>query len=75
MMTPEEKREFVLRSQLMLGKLKQDTIVATVMSNLGFFIMGEKEKFSNTVLQYGGLWQRLVLTSCYVPLFVWCTLN
>lgn len=25
------------------GKLKKDTIVATVMSNLGFFIMGEKE--------------------------------
>lgn len=25
------------------GKLKGDTIVATVMSNLGFFIMGEKE--------------------------------
>lgn len=25
MMTPEEKREFVLRAQLMLGKLKQDT--------------------------------------------------
>ena len=29
-----------------------------------FFVMGEKEKFSNTVLQYGGLWQRLVLISC-----------
>ena len=40
-----------------------------------FFVMGEKEKFSNTVLRYGGLWQRLVLTSCYVPLFVWWTLN
>ena len=40
-----------------------------------FFVMGEKEKFSNTVLQYGGLWQRLVLISCYVPLFVWCNLN
>ena len=40
-----------------------------------FFIMGEKEKFSNTVLQYGGLWQRLVLISCYVPLFTWCILN
>ena len=40
-----------------------------------FFVMGEKEKFSNTVLRYGGLWQRLVLTSCYVPLFVWCILN
>ena len=37
-----------------------------------FFIMGEKEKFSNTVLRYGGLWQRLVLVSCYVPLLVWC---
>ena len=26
-----------------LGKLKKDTIVATVMSNLGFFLMGEKQ--------------------------------
>ena len=25
------------------GKLKKDTIVATVMSNLGFFKMGERE--------------------------------
>lgn len=40
-----------------------------------FFIMGEKEKFSSTVLRYGGLWQRLVLISCYIPLFVWCILN
>ena len=40
-----------------------------------FFVMGEKEKFSSTVLRYGGLWQRLVLISCYVPLFVWCNLN
>lgn len=37
-----------------------------------FFIMGEKEKFANTVLRYGGLWQRFVLASCYVPLFIWC---
>jgi hypothetical membrane protein len=37
-----------------------------------FFIMGEKEKFANTVLRYGGLWQRLVLLSCYIPLFIWC---
>ena len=28
-----------------------------------FFIMGEKEKFANTILRYGGLWQRLVLVS------------
>ena len=37
-----------------------------------FFIMGEKEKFANTVLRYGGLWQRLVLASFYVPLAIWC---
>ncbi len=37
-----------------------------------FFIMGEKEKFANTVLKYGGLWQRLVLVCCYIPLLVWC---
>ncbi|MBQ4116279.1 MAG: DUF998 domain-containing protein, partial [Clostridia bacterium] len=40
-----------------------------------FFVMGEKEKFSNTILQYGGLWQRLVLISCYMPLLIWCILN
>ena len=40
-----------------------------------FFVMGEKEKFSSTVLRYGGLWQRLVLISCYIPLLVWCILN
>ena len=28
-----------------------------------FFIMGEKAKFANTVLKYGGLWQRLVCSS------------
>lgn len=37
-----------------------------------FFIMGEKEKFAKTVLRYGGLWQRLVLVCCYVPLAVFC---
>ena len=37
-----------------------------------FFIMGEKEKFANTVLRYGGLWQRLVLVCCYIPLFIRC---
>ena len=37
-----------------------------------FFIMGEKEKFANTVLKYGGLWQRLVLVCCYIPQLVWC---
>ena len=33
-----------------------------------FFIMGEKDKFRNTVLCYGGLWQRAVLLLCCVPL-------
>lgn len=37
-----------------------------------FFIMGEKEKFENTVLRYGGLWQRLVLVCCYVPILALC---
>ncbi len=37
-----------------------------------FFIMGEKAKFANTVLKYGGLWQRLVLLNCYIPLFTLC---
>lgn len=37
-----------------------------------FFIMGEKERFVNTILRYGGLWQRLVLVCCYVPILVLC---
>ena len=37
-----------------------------------FFIMGEKEKFKKTVLRYGGLWQRLVLAACYIPILVLC---
>ncbi len=36
-----------------------------------FFIMGEKEKFAHTVLRYGGLWQKLVLIACYIPLLGW----
>lgn len=33
-----------------------------------FFIMGEKEKFKNTVLSYSGLWQRLIMFLCYIAL-------
>lgn len=40
-----------------------------------FFIIGEKDKFANTVLRYGGLWQRLVLVCCYVPLVAWCVMQ
>ncbi len=40
-----------------------------------FFIMGEKDRFADTALRYGGLWQRLVLVSCYVPFVVWCIIN
>ena len=40
-----------------------------------FFIMGEKERFEETVLRYSGLWQRLVLVSCYIPLAVWCIIK
>ena len=40
-----------------------------------FFIMGEKEKFAKTILRYGGIWQRLILVCCYVPLAGWCVLR
>lgn len=40
-----------------------------------FFIMGEKERFANTVLRYSGLWQRLVLVCSYIPLFIWCIIQ
>lgn len=40
------------------GKLKKDTIVATVMSNLGFFLMGEK---NNLVMEQTKVGDRYVL--------------
>lgn len=33
-----------------------------------FFVMGEKERFQNTILRFGGVWQRLVLAGCYLPI-------
>ena len=58
-------------SQMLLGTV---SIVCFVFALIFFcfFIMGEKEKFANTVLRYGGLWQRLVLAVCYVTLFILC---
>ena len=32
------------------------------------FVMGDKEKFQNTVLKYEGLWERLTLFCMYIPL-------
>jgi hypothetical membrane protein len=61
-------------SEFIIGLISLLCFVAAFMF-FCFFVMGEKEKFSSTVLRYGGLWQRLVLISCYVPLFVWCNLN
>lgn len=40
------------------GKLKKDTIVATIMSNLGFFLMGEK---NNLVMEQTKVGDRYVL--------------
>ena len=34
-----------------------------------FFIMGDKERFRNTILSYEGLWERLCLFFMYVPFF------
>jgi len=39
-----------------------------------FFILGEKEKFFQTALQYGGLWQRLTLAFTYIP-FIWLVIS
>ena len=58
-------------SNIILGAISLVSFIAAFVF-FCFFIMGEKEKFSKTVLRYGGLWQRLVLLSCYVPLFAWC---
>lgn len=57
-------------SQMLLGTVSLLCFVCAFVF-FCFFIMGEKEKFAKTVLRYGGLWQRLVLLSCYIPLFAW----
>lgn len=36
-----------------------------------FFIMGDKEKFKDTILAYEGIWQRLIILSCYIPIAVY----
>ena len=61
-------------SKLIMGLISLFSFV-TAFVLFCFFIIGEKEKFSSTILRYGGLWQRLVLISCYIPLFGWCILN
>lgn len=38
-----------------------------------FFIMGDKEKFKDTVFSYEGLWERLSLFFMYVP-FLYCSI-
>ena len=32
-----------------------------------FFVMGDKEKFKNTIFSYEGLWERLTLFCMYIP--------
>ncbi len=39
-----------------------------------FFIMGDKEKFSETVFSYEGLWERLSLLFMYMP-FLYCAIR
>lgn len=33
-----------------------------------FFIMGDKDKFKNTIIAYEGIWQRLIVLFCYIPI-------
>ena len=51
-------------------------IVAFVASVLffGFFIMGDKEEFKNTIFVYEGIWERLSLFFMYVP-FLYFSIN
>lgn len=60
-------------SQMLLGTASILCFVFAFMF-FCFFIMGEKARFSSTVLRYSGLWQKLVLLASYVPLFFWCIL-
>ena len=39
-----------------------------------FFIMGDKEKFKETIFSYEGLWERLSLFFMYVP-FLYCAIR
>ena len=58
-------------SEVVIGLISLLCFIAAFVS-FCFFIMGEKEKFANTVLRHGGFWQRLILVCCYVPMFVLC---
>ena len=58
-------------SNTIMGTISLVSFIASFVF-FSFFILGEKEKFANTVLRYGGLWQRLVLLSCYISLLAWC---
>lgn len=51
-------------------------IVAFVASVLffGFFIMGDKEEFKDTIFVYEGIWERLSLFFMYVP-FLYFSIN
>ena len=40
----------------------------------GFFIMGDKEEFKNTIFVYEGIWERLSLFFMYVP-FLYFSIN
>ncbi len=35
-----------------------------------FFVMGDKDKFKNTALSYEGIWQRLIILVCYIPIII-----
>ena len=41
---------------------------ACAMLLMTFFVMGEKERFRDTAIGLSGLWQRLLLLACYLPL-------
>ncbi len=51
-------------------------IIAFVMAVLffSFFIMGDKDKFKETIFSYEGLWERLSLFFMYVP-FLYCAIR
>ena len=51
-------------------------IVAFVLAIMffAFFIMGDKEKFKETIFSYEGLWERLSLLFMYMP-FLYCAIR
>lgn len=62
---------FLNSNEIAFGTISLVCFIFTLIS-FCFFIMGEKDKFKNTFMSYGGLWQRIVLIVAYIPFIMLC---